>query len=250
MIQTAAPSPLVLCRLHAKATFGMGCFWKPSEELLKVEGVVDTICGYTGNDRNPSMSAAAAAPPPPPTYDDVCFGSGRWVEAVRVEYDEATLTYSQLLDAFWDAQDPRPGSRQYASVIFPHDEPQEEIARAWLRNKQQPQETRPGVREDAGVSASKAGYNYGTTTIEATRTPFYRAERYHQFYWQKMRPRLAGAVLLLAVGSGILDDAVAGMPVELQSHELRAGANLAVLLGMLWILIERKLDARTVELLD
>ena len=36
----------------------------------------------------------------------------------------------------------------------------------------------------------------------------------------------------------------------LQSHELRAGANLAVLLGMLWILIERKLDARTVELLD
>jgi len=171
MIQTAPPSPLVLCRrrlqakgsLQAKATFGMGCFWKPSEELLKVEGVLDTICGYTGNDADP--------PPPPPTYDDVCFGSGRWVEAVRVEYDDATLTYSQLLDAFWQAQDPRPGSRQYASVIFPHDEQQEEIARAWLRNKQQ-QETR-SVRVDSGVnavsSASKAGYYYDTT-IEATRT--------------------------------------------------------------------------------
>ena len=165
-----------------------------------MEGVVDTICGYTGNDRNPSMSAAAAAPPPPPTYDDVCFGRG-WVEAVRVEYDEATLTYEQLLDAFWDAQDPRPGSRQYASVIFPHDAQQEAIARAWLRNKQQP-ETRPGVREDAGVSASKVGYNYDTTTIEATRTPFYRAERYHQRYWQKMRPRLAGAVATARRGFG------------------------------------------------
>jgi hypothetical protein len=31
------------------ATFGMGCFWEPSEELLKVDGVMDTVAGYTGN---------------------------------------------------------------------------------------------------------------------------------------------------------------------------------------------------------
>jgi hypothetical protein len=50
-----------------EATFGMGCFWKPSEELLKVPGVIDTVAGYTGN---PSETKA-------PNYDSVCF-SPKW----------------------------------------------------------------------------------------------------------------------------------------------------------------------------
>ena len=51
--------------------------WEPSEEMLKVEGVTNTVAGYTGN---PEATRA-------PTYDSVCFGD-RWVEAVRVTYDD------------------------------------------------------------------------------------------------------------------------------------------------------------------
>ena len=64
------------------------CFWEPSEELLKVEGVIDTVAGYTGN---PSATKA-------PTYDSVCF-SPNWVEGVRVQYDDEKISYSELLDA-------------------------------------------------------------------------------------------------------------------------------------------------------
>jgi peptide methionine sulfoxide reductase MsrA len=55
------------------ATFRMGYFWEPSEELLKVDGVMDTVVGYTGK---PSTKKA-------PSYENVCFGR-EWVEGVRV----------------------------------------------------------------------------------------------------------------------------------------------------------------------
>jgi len=197
----------------------MGCFWKPSEELLKVEGVLDTVCGYTGK----------ADVTTPPTYDDVCFGR-KWVEAVRVEYDEEKLTYHQLLDAFFEAQVPKVGSRQYGSIIFPHDDNQDRAAQEWL------QQNSNRVRASDGLTTA-------ITQVEA-RTPFFRAEQYHQRYWQKMRPRIAGMVGLLAVSTGILDGLTPG---ELQSS-VHTGANSIVLLGMLLVLLERKIDTKTVEL--
>ena len=208
-------------QLKAEATFGMGCFWKPSEELLKVEGVVDTVCGYTGK----PVEAGA----PPPTYDDVCFGRS-WVEAVRVEYDESILTYEQLLDAFFEIQVPKVGSRQYGSIIFPHDKNQDVVAREWL--------SQPRVRASDGLGKA-------CTQIEA-QTPFFRAEQYHQRYWQKMRPRIAFVMGLLAVSAGVLDGAT---PAGWQSS-VHTGANAIALLGMLWVLLERKIDTKTVELLN
>ena len=34
------------------ATLGLGCFWEPSEKLLKLDGVVDTRCGYQCGNQN------------------------------------------------------------------------------------------------------------------------------------------------------------------------------------------------------
>jgi peptide-methionine (S)-S-oxide reductase len=222
------------------ATFGMGCFWKPSEELLKRDGVVETIVGYTGH---PAYSAAGgggaagasssrtATPPPPPTYDDVCFGRN-WVEAVRVRYDDTMISYSQLLDAFFECQEPRWGSRQYASIIFPHTPAQDEIAREWWHRN------RDRVRSSDGVAVA------AMTTIEA-RSPFYMAEQYHQRYWQKMRPRFAAAAVLLTIGSGIADPLLTSAAVQ---HAVHATANGLVLVGMLAMVLERKFDTKTVEL--
>lgn len=207
-------------RLEAEATFGMGCFWAPSEALLEVEGVTKTVVGYTGVSERPME---------PPSYEDVCFARD-WVEGVRVEYDEQVLPYDKLLDAFFMAQEPKIGSRQYGSFIFPHNAEQEAVAREWIeRNKSQ--------------TRSKDGIPVLLTQIEA-KTPFYRAENYHQQYWQKTRPRVATMIALLTVGTGVLDDSI---PLNYVTA-VHTAANSLVLAGLLYVLVERKLDTRVVEI--
>ena len=205
--------------VQKEATFGMGCFWKPSEELLKVDGVIDTVAGYTGA---PNHSG------PPPTYEKVCF-SRDWVEGVRVQYDDEIVSYDELLDQFFEKQEPKMGSRQYASIIFPHDAEQRTAAQKWLAANDE------RVRND-GVPAS-------FTQIEDL-SPFYRAENYHQEYWQKTRPRVAGMISLMAVGSGILDQYT---PLAWQS-QVHSVANAVVFAGLLYVLVERKLDTKVVQL--
>jgi peptide-methionine (S)-S-oxide reductase len=201
-----------------ESTFGMGCFWEPSEELLKVDGVLDTMAGYTGNPR------ATKAP----SYDSVCYGR-EWVESVRVVWDDEKLSYTQLLNAFFEKQKPQLGSRQYASIIFHHDIEQEKTARRWiLENVNKP-------RQD--------GRTTQMTSIEPT-SKFFLAEGYHQKFWQKQRPRFAGIIGLLAIASGIMD------PITPENYQSTAatGANLAVLMALAAIVLERKIDANVVEL--
>jgi methionine-S-sulfoxide reductase len=192
---------------------------KPSEELLKVHGVLDTIVGYTGG-----TDATTA-----PSYESVCLGQSRWVEGVRVQYDDEQITYEMLLDGFFESQEPKQGSRQYASIIFPHDEEQDRVAQKWLR------EAHARFRSD-GVYA-------GMTTIEPLST-FFKAEGYHQRYWQKMRPRIGAILALVALSSGTLDTVV---PDSLQ-NSLHAVANGAGLFGCAYLMLERKLDARVVKI--
>ena len=202
-----------------EATFGMGCFWKPSEELLKVPGVVDTVVGYTGKDQVVT----------PPDYDSVCF-SRDWVEGVRVKYDDQQISYNELLDSFFELQEPKiGGSRQYASIIFPHDKDQEQAAQNWLQANQS------RVRDD-GVPAS-------FTKIESLKS-FWRAESYHQNYWGKMRPRIATMIALTALGSGFLDDYT---PLEYISP-IHTASNAIVLAGLLYVLVERKIDTKTFQI--
>jgi peptide-methionine (S)-S-oxide reductase len=192
--------------------------WEPSEEFLKVEGVVDTIAGYTGV---PSATKA-------PTYENVCYGR-EWVEGVRVKYDDEKVSYEQLLDAFYDAQKPKLGSRQYASIIFPHDEEQNSVASQYIQQN--------------GKAQKQDGWLPEWTAIEP-KSQFYQAEGYHQQYWQKQRPRFAAIVSLLAVATGVLDSVV---PVALQ-QTVETGANAAVLAIGLYIIAERFFDSKVVEL--
>ena len=83
------------------ATLGLGCFWEPSETLLKLDGVVDTRCGYAG----------AAFPDAKPDYNSVCGGDGN-VECVRVTYDETRVSYEGVLDAALAASKPVRGSAE------------------------------------------------------------------------------------------------------------------------------------------
>ena len=203
---------------RAQASFGMGCFWKPSEELLKVPGVIDTVVGYTGVENVDT----------PPTYDKVCF-SRDWVEGVRVFYDDEQLSYRDLLDAFFVTQEPKLASRQYASLIFPHNAEQEAVATEWLAKNAQ------RMRDDGVTTA--------WTQIEPLR-PFFAAETYHQRYWQKTRPRIAAMIGLIAISSGILDNI---LPSTVTST-VHTGADALVLAGLIYVFAERIVDTKTVEI--
>lgn len=201
-----------------EGTFGMGCFWEPSEELLKVDGVVSTVAGYTGN---PSATKT-------PNYDSVCF-SRDWVEGVRVQFDDEKISYQELLDAFFDCQKPKIGSRQYSSIIFAHDDEQRQVAEAYI------QQTEGNPRTD--------GWMPQWTAIEKI-SKFYQAEGYHQRYWQKQRPRFAAILGGLAIATGALDPVLP----EMYQKSVESGANAAVLALGLYIAFERFFDSEVVEL--
>jgi peptide-methionine (S)-S-oxide reductase len=211
-----------------ESTFGMGCFWEPSEEMSKVEGVLGTVAGYTGN---PDASENGGGMVP--SYEAVCSGknNNKWVEGVRVTYDDDVISYGQLLEEFFEKQKPQIGSRQYASIIFPHDEEQMEAAKAW-----QSRNTGRRARKDDGFRAE-------WTAIEPL-TRFYRAEEYHQNYWQKQRPRWMVLLCLLAVASGIMNPVV---PPAYQ-HTVASVANAATLATAFYITAERFLDTKVVEI--
>ena len=202
----------------------MGCFWEPAEEMLKVDGVIDTVSGYTGNqnfDTDPSKTV--------PSYDSVCFGRD-WVEGVRVTYDTSKISYQELLDAFFEAQKPQLGSRQYGSVIFPHDEDQLKLAREW--------------QQGSVKKRDSDGFQSDWTEIEYPRTKFYAAEGYHQNYWQKQRPRFALIFVLLVIATGF-GDQFYDPSLEETVKTFANGATVAVGLATF---AERFLDSKVVEL--
>src|SRR3989338_6405722 len=106
-----------------KAAFGAGCFWGVEAAFRQIKGVLSTQVGYMGD----SMKN--------PTYEDVCTGKTGHAEAVEVAYDLKVVSYSKLLEAFWQNHDPTQLNRQvpdvgtqYRSVIFYYNQQQKKEA--------------------------------------------------------------------------------------------------------------------------
>ena len=146
-----------------KATFAAGCFWGVEEAFRKVKGVVSTSVGYTGGSFNN------------PRYEDVCSGKTGHAEAVQVEHDPAQVSYEELLSVFWENHDPTTLNRQgpdigtqYRSAIFFHT-PEQRSAAVASKDKLQ-----------------KSGRHRSPIATEITpASQFYRAEEYHQQYFEK-----------------------------------------------------------------
>jgi peptide-methionine (S)-S-oxide reductase len=96
-----------------------------------------------------------------PTYRSL----GDHSETIQIEYDPTQISYEELLDVFWSSHSPtsRPWSRQYASIVFYHDERQRELAVETMKQQ-----------------AAERGTIF--TQIEPAET-FYPAEDYHQKYY-------------------------------------------------------------------
>jgi peptide-methionine (S)-S-oxide reductase len=146
-----------------KATFGAGCFWGVESAFRQVPGVVETAVGYTGGTKED------------PTYEQVCTGSTGHAEAVDVTYDPARVSYEDLLNVFWSNHNPTTKNRQgwdvgsqYRSAVFFHSPEQKAAAEA----------SREKIQE--GLHWPKKV----VTEIEPAPT-FWRAEEYHQRYFEK-----------------------------------------------------------------
>ncbi len=147
----------------AKATFAAGCFWGVEDAFRQVKGVTSTTVGYTGgNTKSPS-------------YKEVCTDRTGHAEAVEVEFDPNQVSYRELLALFFQSHDPTTLNRQgpdfgsqYRSAIFFHDAEQEKEAR------------------ESKAALEKAGIFKRPIVTQIVPAPeFYRAEDYHQQYFEK-----------------------------------------------------------------
>lgn len=147
----------------AKATFAAGCFWGVEDAFRQVKGVSSTTVGYTGGQTKS------------PTYKQVCTDTTGHAEAVEVEFDPKQVSYRELLALFFQSHDPTTLNRQgpdhgtqYRSAIFYHDAEQETEAR------------------EAKAALEKAGIFKRPIVTQIVPAPdFYRAEDYHQQYFEK-----------------------------------------------------------------
>ncbi len=146
-----------------KATFAAGCFWHVEDLFRKTKGVKSTQVGYTGGKLTN------------PTYEEVCTDKTGHAEAVQVEYDPDEVSYDKLLKIFWENHDPTTLNRQgpdvgsqYRSAVFYHNESQKQEA------------------EKSKEELEKSGrYQRPIVTEVAPAPEFYKAEEYHQKYFQK-----------------------------------------------------------------
>lgn len=145
---------------YQKAIFASGCFWGTQYMLEQMNGVISTQVGYTGG-----KTAN-------PTYKDVCSDTTGHAEALEVIFDSHKVSYRDLAKMFFETHDPTQVDRQgpdigsqYRSEIFVFNNAQKLIAEELIK-----------VLETSGLKIA-------TRISEAS--VFYKAEEYHQEYYNK-----------------------------------------------------------------
>ncbi|AXH99086.1 peptide-methionine (S)-S-oxide reductase [Sporosarcina sp. PTS2304] len=146
-----------------KAVFAGGCFWCMVKPFKEWPGIEDVVSGYMGGHVDN------------PTYEEVKKGDSGHVEVVEITYDPAVFSYERLLDVFWQQIDPTDAEGQfhdrgssYTTAIFYSTDEQRKIAE----------------RSKAALGESGLFSKPIVTAIRPAET-FYRAEEYHQDYYEK-----------------------------------------------------------------
>ena len=141
--------------------FAGGCFWCMEESFEKMNGIIEVISGYSGgNTENPS-------------YKEVTYGNTGHFETVKIIYDSEKINYENILDIYWKNIDPFDAVGQfcdkgysYRSVVF-------------YQNKEQKKKIKKSIK------AIELKFNKKVVTYVKKFDKFYKAESYHQDYYQK-----------------------------------------------------------------
>ncbi len=143
--------------------------------------MIRTRVGYAGGTK------------PNPVYENL----GDHSETIEIMYDPRQISYSELLDVFWQSHEPtvRPYSRQYRSAIFFHNEDQRKLA---LMTKDRQEALRKREVHTVIVPAGR----------------FWPAEDYHQKYYLRNIPALMKEFNALYPSSGDFVNSTAAMKVN------------------------------------
>lgn len=140
-----------------------GCFWCVEAIYEELKGVISVESGYAGGKIEN------------PTYSQVCSGLTGHAEAVKVTFDPAVVSESDLLHLFFTTHDPTTLNKQggdvgtqYRSAIFYKDEAEKSLAESVIKE----------------IERDKIWSKPIVTTLEPL-TTFYPAEDYHQDYFKK-----------------------------------------------------------------
>ncbi|EHQ35190.1 peptide-methionine (S)-S-oxide reductase MsrA [Methanoplanus limicola] len=146
------------------ATFAAGCFWGVEAAFQKKEGVIATRVGYTGGDAEE------------PDYTTVCTGNTGHAEAVQIAFDSDIITFRELLEIFFSVHDPTTLNRQgpdvgdqYRSAVFYRNDEQKEEALLYIKELE-----------------DKKAFEEPIVTEVLPLDKFWKAEDYHQKYFEKM----------------------------------------------------------------
>jgi len=145
------------------ATFAAGCFWCVEAQFEQLKGVEKVESGFTGGHvANPS-------------YKEVCTGTTGHAEACNITYDPSVISYDELLAAFFTVHDPTQLNRQgndmgtqYRSAIYYHTPEQKEKAEYYIKRLN-----------------DEHAYDKPIVTEVSPYTTFYKAEDYHQGYYDQ-----------------------------------------------------------------
>lgn len=161
-LATLALMALLVVPAHADkqvAIFAGGCFWCVESDFDHVPGVLSTTSGYIGGTTQN------------PTYYDHTAAGHR--EAVRVEFDNARVSYEELVSYFFHSVDPTDAGGQfcdrghsYTTAIYTLGD--DELAVA-----------------TKGKAAAEKELKKPSVTEIAAAPEFWPAEDYHQDYYKK-----------------------------------------------------------------
>ncbi len=153
-------TPKILPENNDTAYFAAGCFWGVQHYLSKANGVISTDVGYMGGTTSN------------PSYEDVCSHTSGHAEVVRVIYDTHKTTFDVLAKLFFEIHDFTQINRQGPDV---GDQYRTEIFYTTAEQKK--------VAEDILLELKLKGYKPATKITKAP--AFWKAESYHQNYYQK-----------------------------------------------------------------
>jgi len=141
------------------ATFGAGCYWCSEAIFQRVTGVRKVTPGFMGQD-------------PSATYAQVAGEKTDYAEVCQVVFNPEEVTYTQLLEIFFQVHDPTSVNRQgedsgplYRSVLFFHNTNQLETAKKVIQSLDESNVFEKKIVTDiepAGtlISAKEKEFNY------------------------------------------------------------------------------------------